>query len=122
MLPPDGNVSTLWPSFASEMPQAEIPPVQYVSPVVEVIFDCAGVGTLCGVLLSSSITQSALPAVSPWEASNKNFFTVLIALIVNIDVQLVPPPGAGVKTVIFAVPAVAILVAGTIAVNCVAPA
>jgi hypothetical protein len=79
--------------------------------------DCAGVGILCGILLSSSITQSALPAVSACVASNKNLFTVLAAVMVNVRAALVPPPGAGENTVTVAVPAVVILVAGTMAVS-----
>ena len=83
--------------------------------------DCAGVGICCGTDASSSITQSALPAVSAWLASNKNFFIAgVVALMVKINALLVPPPGNGEKTVTEAVPAVAIFAAGIKAVNCVA--
>ena len=79
--------------------------------------DCAGVGMRCGVLLSSSITQSALPAVSAFVLSNKNFLPVIFPLIIKLMADDVPPPGAGVTTVMLAVPAVAMLVAGTVAVS-----
>jgi len=46
-------------------------------------------------------------------------FTITV-LMVNGTVLLVPPPGVPVKTDMAAVPAAVILVAGTIAVNCVA--
>jgi hypothetical protein len=39
--------------------------------------------------------------------------------MLNTVAVLVPPPGAGVNTVMLAVPAVAMLAAGTVAVNCV---
>ena len=45
MLPPEGNVSTKLPDFTNAIPQLDNAPVQYVSEVEEVIFDCAGVGT-----------------------------------------------------------------------------
>ena len=98
------------------MPQLDNAPVQYVTGVDAVIVDCAGDGTLCGVLASSSITQSALPAVSACVASNKNRFTTAI---VNGCELLVPPSGVGENTVIVAVPADAIFAAGTSADNCV---
>ena len=84
-------------------------------PAVEVvIFDCEGVGTLCGDA-SWSITQSALPAVSPLVASNKNLLTpVDAALMVNVIAPDVVVPV--VETVTLAVPAVAMLVEGTTAV------
>ena len=72
----------------------------------------------CGTLPSSSITQSALPAVSALVASNKNFFAVdPTGLMVKIIGPDVPPPGAGLNTVTLAVPAVVTSVALTVAVN-----
>ena len=71
-------------------------------------------------LPSSSITQSALPAVSALVASNKNFFTVVpTGLMVKLTVPDVPPPGAGVNIVIATVPAVVTSEALIDAVNCV---
>ena len=74
MAVPEGNVSTLFPDFTRAIPQLDNAPVQYVSAVELVIVDCAGVGILCGEPPSSSITQSALPAISAFVASNKNLF------------------------------------------------
>ena len=70
--------------------------------------------------MSWSITQSALPDVSAFVLSNKNFFAVVAALIVNEAAVDKPPPGVGVLTAIEAVPADATNAAGTLAVNCVA--
>ena len=98
------------------MPQLEIAPVQKVSEVPEVMVDCAGVGIFCGVLLSSSITQSALPAVSALVASNRNLLVPDTGgVTVNVTPLEVTAPG--VETVTEAVPAFAIFAAGTIAVN-----
>src|ERR1700743_2037168 len=71
MEPPEGSVSTELPDFTRAIPQLESAPVQNVSEVEAVIPDAAGVGVGCGVLLSSSMTQSALPAVSALVASNR---------------------------------------------------
>ena len=116
---PKGSVSTVYPCFASSIPQLDIAPVQYVSGVEEVTVDCAGVGIHCGTLPSSSITQSALPAVSAWVASNKNFFVAEAAVMLKLTELLVPPPGVGLNTVTIAVPTLAILDAGTLADICV---
>ena len=75
---------------------------------------------LCGTPPSSSITQSALPAVSDLVASKRNFFAVEpTGLMVKFMVPELPPPGVVLKTVIAAVPAVATNAAPTGAVNCV---
>ena len=77
-------------------------------------------GILCGLPPSSSITQSALPAVSAFVASNKNFLGTAPGVVtVNIIAPVLPPPGKGLNTVILFVPAAAISDAGTDAVNCV---
>ena len=66
--------------------------------------------------MSSSITQSALPAVSPFFASNKNLLAPDDAgEIVKVNAVEVPP--LGVLTVTLAVPAVATFAAGMVAVN-----
>ena len=117
----EGRVSTVCPSFTRAMPQLEMAPVQYVSGVVEVTVDCAGVGKRWGTPPSSSITQSALPAVSALVASNKNFFAVEpTGLMIKLIAPEVPPPGAGLNTVTLAVPALATSAALTGAVNCAA--
>lgn len=73
------------------------------------------------MLPSSSMVQSALPVVSAFEASNKNFFAppVVGLLIVKLNEEEVPPPGAGVTTVTAAVHAVAMFAEGTLAESCV---
>ena len=53
------------------------------------------------------------------EVSTGGGLLTITLLIVKRSDPLVPPPGAPVNTVTFAVPAVAILVAGMAAVNCV---
>ena len=67
------------------------------------------------MLPSSSITQSALPAVSALVASNKNRLTVDGTVMVNVTGEEAAAPG--VTTVILAVPAAVMLAAGTEAVN-----
>ena len=79
----------------------------------------AGVGAAAKTPLSWSTTQSALPAVSAWLASNKYFFAVEVepVFMVKVRLPLVPPPGEGVKTLTLAVPAVVSSVAATLAVR-----
>src|SRR6476620_6601779 len=96
------------------MPQLDNAPLQYVSLVPEVMVDCAGVGILCG-LLSSSITQSAFPAVSAFVASNKNFFAPPAA-VVMVNTRGEDDP-ALLDAVTVAVPGDEILMAGTVADN-----
>ena len=59
----------------------------------------------------------ALPAVALVGDKLVNDGSGLLAVIENITAALVPPPGRGVNTVTGIEPAVAILVAGTAAVN-----
>lgn len=118
MADPCGSVSTVLPCCTSAIPQLERAPVQSVSADEAVMVDCAGVGMLCGEAPSSSITQSALPAVSPWVASKRNLLLGVAVLMVKLSEALVPPPGPGEKTVTDAAPVVAIFAAGTTAANC----
>ena len=63
--------------------------------------------------MSSSITQSALPAVSPCVASNKKRLPVVAELIVKATALLVCPEGKGLETVIAATPGDEMAEAGT---------
>ena len=86
------------PFFAQSTAHADIAPFQKVSGVVGVINDWAGVGILWALAsvpvklnvlvhfklkVSASIIQSALPAVSAFEASNRILFWADKTLIIK---------------------------------------
>ena len=67
------------------------------------------------------IVRSLLPAIAVLgliAVRTGGRLLTIIVVIVKVSEPLVPPPGAGVKTVIAAVPAVAMLAAETTVVNC----
>ena len=64
--------------------------------------------------------KAALPATALGGVSEVIDGTGLALLIVNAFALEVPPPGAGLKTVTLALPALAMSPAGTDAVSCVA--
>jgi hypothetical protein len=71
------------------------------------------------VPVTTSETAVEAETVEGWSMVNVGA-GLAAALIVNVCAPDVPPPGVGLKTVTEAVPAVAMSLAGTAAVNCVA--